>query len=316
MESRPCPLCGTTANADWKVLQNNRSELTIDCKVCGWLTIDSGLLSHIERDEYKDSLYLLSALSRRNFDRQQPRQINKGIETFRLTSETIVQHLESLSIPSDPLDLVDRLLLLVQERTTSFDAGAKIDPNRDYPLLFSRSPAEYDYIRKTASQMGYAELITAGEMKLTPAGWGRIRELRASVVRTKQVFVAMWFNEETDTAWSDGFKPALSEDLGYNPIRIDKSEHINKIDDEIISAIRASGFLVADFTGDRGGVYFEAGFAMGLGKPVVWCCRDDKWAKKLHFDTRQYSHIMWKEPADLRRRLVDRISAVIRPILP
>ena len=36
-------------------------------------------------------------------------------------------------------------------------------------------------------------------------------------------------------------------------------EHINRIGDEIISQIRRSKFLIADFTGHRGGVYFEAG---------------------------------------------------------
>lgn len=46
---------------------------------------------------------------------------------------------------------------------------------------------------------------------------------------------------------------------------IGSKEHSNKIDDEIIGEIRRSAFIVADFTGHRGGVYFEAGFAMGLG---------------------------------------------------
>jgi hypothetical protein len=163
--------------------------------------------------------------------------------------------------------------------------------------------------------MGYLEELSPSQMALCPAGWQRVRELRSSQVHEKQVFVAMWFSAETDDAWSEGFRPALRDDLGYEPIRIDKREHINKIDDEIVSAIHASGFLIADFTGDRGGVYFEAGLAMGLGKPVVWCCRDDDWAKKLHFDTRQYSHIMWKTPDDLRAKLVARVNAVIRPFI-
>jgi len=62
-------------------------------------------------------------------------------------------------------------------------------------------------------------------------------------------------------------------------------EHINKIGDEIISQIRRSKFLIADFTGHRGGVYFEAGLAMGLGLLVFWTCRRDD-LDKLHFDIR------------------------------
>ena len=69
-------------------------------------------------------------------------------------------------------------------------------------------------------------------------------------------------------------------------------------------------FLVADFThgegGARGGVYFEAGFAYGLGIPVIYTCRADM-VDKLHFDTRQYAHILWERSEDLRDALRNRI---------
>ena len=65
---------------------------------------------------------------------------------------------------------------------------------------------------------------------------------------------------------------------------INQMEHVGKIDDEIIAQIRSSAFLVADFTGHRGGVYFEAGYAMGRDLPVpVWTCRKDEMAQ-LHFE--------------------------------
>jgi nucleoside 2-deoxyribosyltransferase len=104
-------------------------------------------------------------------------------------------------------------------------------------------------------------------------------------------------------------QPAI-RGAGYNPIIVSGVEHINKIDDEIISQIRKSKFLVADFTGHRGGVYFEAGFAMGLGMPVFWSCRRDDLIN-LHFDVRQYNCIDWTDPADLAVRLKRRIEAVI-----
>ena len=317
MEKKPCPLCGSVSDSELEIRQGGPTYHFFDCPVCGWIRVESGLLHRIaDGGEFNDQLYLLTGLSRRNYDRQQPRMAGQGIESFLLNSDTIDQHLSSISIPPDPLDRVDRMLQLLYERTQSFDAGAAMVPARDFPLLFLRTPMEFDYISKIAERMGLLEVPFVGKMLLTPAGWERVKELRSTRIRARQVFVAMWFNTETDAAWLEGFRPAIHDDLGYDPIRIDQQEHINKIDDEIVSAIRSSGFVVADFTGDRGGVYFEAGFAMGLGKPVVWCCRDDEWAKKLHFDTRQYSHIMWKTPADLRSRLAARINAVITPMLP
>ena len=59
---------------------------------------------------------------------------------------------------------------------------------------------------------------------------------------------------------------------------------------------------MGDFTGQRGGVYFEAGFAMGLGLPVIWLVRKDE-VEKLHFDTRQYAHIAYESAEDLKQKL-------------
>ena len=75
-----------------------------------------------------------------------------------------------------------------------------------------------------------------------------------------------------------------------------------------------SRFLVADFTqgetGPRGGVYYEAGFAHGLNIQVIFTCRKDA-LEKVHFDTRQYPHIVWETPQELRDKLAKRISSVL-----
>jgi nucleoside 2-deoxyribosyltransferase len=125
------------------------------------------------------------------------------------------------------------------------------------------------------------------------------------------VIIAMWFNPLMDAARAEGLEPAIRQ-AGYSPVIVSGVEHINKIDDEIISLIRKSKFLVADFTGHRGGVYFEAGFAMGLALPVFWTCRQDD-LSNLHFDIRQYNCIDWTTPADLAVRLKRRIEAIIGP---
>lgn len=119
----------------------------------------------------------------------------------------------------------------------------------------------------------------------------------------------MWFNPKLSQVYEEGFKPGVTN-AGYVPWRIDEVEHNNKIDDEIIAAIRSSAFLIADFTGHRGGVYFEAGFAMGLGMHVVWTCREDE-VNDLHFDIRQYNCVTWNEPEELAKKLKNRIEATI-----
>ena len=151
------------------------------------------------------------------------------------------------------------------------------------------------------------------QYSLTVSGYSHLAEIDHAVADSPQAFVAMWFDESMDEVWEEGLRPAI-RDAGYKAIRIDRKEHLNKIDDEIIAEIRRARFLVADFTqgkaGQRGGVYYEAGFAHGLNIPVVFTCRKDT-LEKVHFDTRQYPHIVWETPEALRDGLTKRISAVL-----
>lgn len=154
---------------------------------------------------------------------------------------------------------------------------------------------------------------TVHELMLRPPGYARLAELEGSNAASKQAFVAMWFDETMKQAYDEGIAPAI-RDAGYEPVRIDRKEHNNKIDDEIIAEIRRSRFVVSDFTqgetGARGGVYYEAGFAHGFNIPVIFTCRLDGLGN-VHFDTRQYNHITWATPEELRERLAKRISATL-----
>ena len=123
----------------------------------------------------------------------------------------------------------------------------------------------------------------------------------------------MWFDDSVTGAYEEGIVPAIRAS-GFEPKRIDRDQSVDKIDDAIIAELKRSRFLIADFThgkeGARGGVYYEAGFAHGLGIPVIFTCRKDK-IDELHFDTRQYAHIVWDSPKELRTLLRDRILARI-----
>ena len=147
---------------------------------------------------------------------------------------------------------------------------------------------------------------------LSVEGYSHLATIRDSL-RPNQTFVAMWLDPSLDSLYDEAIKPAI-EDAGYEACRIDQRESIGKIDDEIIREIRRSRFMVADFTqgndGNRGSVYYEAGFARGLGLPVISTCREDQF-QMLAFDTRQYVHISWNDFVVLRRQLANRIGAVI-----
>ena len=119
----------------------------------------------------------------------------------------------------------------------------------------------------------------------------------------------MNFDAKLKEAYSKAIEPAVKS-LGFVPIRIDSKEHVDTVMDQIIAEIKESRFVIADFTGQRGGVYFEAGFAKGLGLDVIWCCREDD-MDKLHFDVKGFNIIVWNNCEELEKRLRDRIRAII-----
>jgi hypothetical protein len=49
---------------------------------------------------------------------------------------------------------------------------------------------------------------------------------------------------------------------------------------------------------------------MGQGKAVIFTVKEDD-VKDLHFDTRQYNHIVYKSPEELYEKLYNRIRATI-----
>jgi hypothetical protein len=121
--------------------------------------------------------------------------------------------------------------------------------------------------------------------QLTAEGLLRAEELGTTSSASATGFVAMWFNKSLDEAWTNGFDPGIRA-AGYRPIRIDNQDYVGGITDEIMSRIRHSRFVVVDYTNQRNGVYFEAGFALGLGVPVIPTCQSDD-VGNLHFDIKR-----------------------------
>jgi hypothetical protein len=174
----------------------------------------------------------------------------------------------------------------------------------------SWSPDDKDAIAiaEHLTARGAFEEAAIGERRLGVQAHILYEEMHEERTATVQVFVAMWFDASVRDLFEHGVSQAVNG-AGYEPIRVDRLEHDQKIDDKIIAEIRRSAFVIADFTGHRGGVYYEAGFAHGLGKRVIFTCRKDA-IKDLHFDVRQYNTIDWVTPAEVIAPLQNRILAL------
>jgi len=232
-------------------------------------------------------------------------------ETLRLTY-TNLREARKLA-PATVADKARRLLRALVKKSQYPGQSVELVRQRDYPLVFGKNDEELDFFLDHLDALDWLkkEADSAGiSCSVNARGWTEFEKDRAANIESEKAFVAMWFDPSMDDAYEHAIKPAIEEDAGFKAIRIDAVEHTGKIDDRIIAEIRESRFLVADFTGHRGGVYFEAGYAMGMGLPVIWTCKAAE-ITNAHFDTRQYNHIVWNDPAELREKLALRIRATV-----
>lgn len=183
----------------------------------------------------------------------------------------------------------------------------------------SVDPEELQYLTDYLIRKGWLEKSTEATIALivTVEGYARLAELETVVVVSSKAFVARWFDDSLDPVFEEAVKPAI-KDAGYDAMIVNEEHFLDKIDDQIIAEINRARFVIADFThgnsGARGSVYYEAGFAQGLGKDVIFTCRKDMIDNnEIHFDIRQYPYVVW-ENNDLegfRKSLTFRIERVI-----
>lgn len=235
-----------------------------------------------------------------------------GIVPF-ITLE-ILRRVRNVTVPN-LRERANLLLIALAKRYPRFNDTFVIQGLFDNPELqaitYSADQRELiDLFAVLQNYDGYVELRTSGPPNaLTIKGLLAADQLRKMNTESAQGFVAMSFDPKLTTAWTNGFDRAIRA-AGYIPLRIDAKEYVGGISDEIMAEIRRSRFLVADYTQQRNGVYFEAGFALGLGLVVIPTCRDDE-ISKLHFDIRHLNTLTWTKPDDLAQKLNQRIRAVI-----
>jgi len=156
-------------------------------------------------------------------------------------------------------------------------------------------------------------------MRATPSirGWEFYRDLLGAGSRSRLAFMAMRFGDgELDMIFRDHFKPAVKR-AGFDLVRLDERPKAGLIDDRLRLEIRRSRFLLAELSDGNAGAYWEAGYAEGLGRPVIYTCRKevfDNPEKRPHFDTNHHTTIIW-DPSNLGEA-AEKLVTTIRVTLP
>ena len=142
---------------------------------------------------------------------------------------------------------------------------------------------------------------------LSLEGWEKYEEEKRGGFSGNYGFIASKFNDpDLDTFVNEVVKPAVKE-IGYELVDMRDVARAGVIDNIMRTQIRDAAFVVADLTHDNLGAYWEAGYAEGLGKPVIYICERTKFEEaSTHFDTNHCTTVPWSsdDPDGFRRELI------------
>lgn len=296
-----CPVCKEEANE----LPTQRDGQGYDCPNCGCYflsgTADSELSSACDKTR--------TVLSHIIWTGQR-----EGAPCF----EVFTTHVDAAkeSIMPSPAEQLDSLVLYAGDilRNTP---GERIDKNPSYlrAKLCAILPTDVNYVSKAAMEEGFVQENSHPIIRLTMKGWNQYESLKKGQSHSNTAFMAMPFgSDDINNAYEECFVPAV-EAAGFKLERVDTRPEAGSIDDRIRVQIRNAKFLIADLTNDNAGAYWEAGYAEGLGKKVIYTCEERHFQQAgTHFDTRQFFTVIWKSAA--LHDAVERLTAVIRNSFP
>ncbi|SED15147.1 hypothetical protein [Paenibacillus sp. GP183] len=343
---KKCPICENEKEQIEIELYLTSSDIyEISCKICG-----DYLITFIEKEALKhkninDRVKLSSFFRERTIHNNnvklvfgQKTDLFPGSYSHLLNLPFISYEDVIKSFPDHISERLDRTLLNLY-KLSKYTGDEVFINDTDYPIFYPDS-IDLKATKFIMKYLFYDNLVEGnndlpGTLTVTAKGLARIYEIEKGInINPPQAFTAMWFDPSMGYYWENGFEKAIKA-CDYFPRRIDSKEHNGKICDEIIVEIRKSKFVICDFTGHRGGVYFEAGYALGMGLPVIWTCQEEWFNKvvdkqieaktidgqlisviiqderKVHFDIDHYNFIVWKDEVDLFEKLQNRIKATI-----
>lgn len=172
-----------------------------------------------------------------------------------------------------------------------------------YKLLFELEARGLIFAVDSATLASYDAL----DIGLTLDGWQRYEAEQKGQTFANYGFMALKFGDEVlDPFLREHIKPAI-ESIGMQLRDMRDCSKAGIIDNLMRIEIRDSAFVLVDLTHDNPGAYWEAGYAEGLGKPVLYICERTKFdAAKTHFDTNHCTTVVWdaESPLDFRESLV------------
>lgn len=238
----------------------------------------------------------------------------------KITWEVCKEIMEKQRLPP-PKEQADAMIRLIGDAVSGPGELTNIDPASIQFIVGAKTIGGVGFVLESLVMKGLisgnilrpVQGIVSARVTLTMDGWERHDALTRGTPTGRMAFMAMKFDdEELDNLVEKHFRGAVAA-TGFSLTKLDDDPKAGSIDDRLRVVLQTCRFLIADLTHANNGAYWEAGYAEGLGKPVIYTCRDDKFSG-IHFDTSHLMTVKWspENTADAAERL----KATIRATLP
>ena len=307
MADQACPICNRLSQV---TALNVRDADRVDCTVCGRFEISW------EAKQYLQNV-LLDDIKKIAISHWLYNQSPDGEKIIVLTGDIVSKVFPNLKQPSIDEQFTN-LISYLGNNAKSPDQPVSIFNNRFSSIVgsFAVEGANYiiNYLEKNnLVQRGTGNNVITS-LILTPEGWERFGRINKGEVNSKKVFMAMKYDDQLLIDAYKFFQYAV-EETGFKLNILDEVLKAGLIDDQLRVNIRQAKFILADLTRSNAGAYWEAGFAEGLGKQVIYLCEKSYWeANKTHFDTNHHTTVIWSLPTieeDMKK-----LKATIRTSFP
>jgi hypothetical protein len=240
-----------------------------------------------------------------------------GIEKITLTPDLIEKILKNP--PPTPAEQADKFVLWLGDSKYPPGKTVQVEPRTHQSIMGAIAPEGFGLVLYHLIDEGILKGEKHGcgcaDITLSLKGWEYYEKLKRGATESRKAFMAMKYgDEQLDKIVEEVFKPAVKQ-TGFDLVRLDDKPKAGLIDDRLRIEIRTSRFLIADLTHDNLGAYWEAGYAEGLGKPVIYTCEKSKFEKAPpHFDANHHLTIPWD--SNNLQEAANQLKATIRATLP
>jgi hypothetical protein len=160
---------------------------------------------------------------------------------------------------------------------------------------------------------GLVERLEYEQLNSVKSDWNQhamdLLALAEKVAESRWVLVIMSYADRPDLVDAYQTFKAVVEGAGYRCERVTEENARDRILPDILERVRRAAFTIVDLTDLRPNVFYELGYADGLGKRVIVTAKE---GTDLPFDVKDIPTIFWSGQTQLRRDLEKRIRTVVK----